>query len=206
MTLFVIFIIVIVAFILIGMVKIKIDVDLKGSQDIHLMIKILCFKFKLFPNISKNKAKFKNKRVKKISDIKKIKKNVEKKRSFIDILNIVKICLDPLPKSLIFLKKGIKIKNLNVNWCVATNDAFETAVQYGRCCSYFYAVLGSVCAVFNVKIGKIRIYPDFESEQPHFFASLRLEVSIGRIFVTILRYLIIIIIKLSSKIKKEIAK
>ena len=212
MTLFMTFVIVIVAFILIGMVKIKIDVDFKESQDIHLVIKILCFRFKLFPHVSKNKTKSKNKRINKSSDKqenppkKSTKKDVKKKRSFFDTLNVVKIFLDPLPKSLNFLRKGIKIKNLNVSWCVATDDAFETALQYGRCCSWFYAVLGSLCATFSVKIGRIRIYPDFESENPHFFVSLRLEVSVGRLFITTLGYLIIIIIKLSTKNKKERAK
>ena len=212
MSLFVTFIIVIVAFIFISMVKIKIDVDLKEGQDVHLLLKILCFKFKLFPHVEKNKTKSKNKRANKSSDKQKntsqksTKKDVKKKRSFFDILNIVKICLDPLPKSLSFLGKGIKIKNLNVSWCIATDDAFETALRYGRCCSCFYAVLGSLCATFSVKIGQIRIYPDFESENPHFFASLRLEVSVGRLFITTLSYLIIIIIKLSTKNKKERAK
>ena len=212
MTLLVIFIIVIVAFIFISMVKIKIDVDFKEDQDIHLLLKILCFKFKLFPHSAKNKTKSKNKRANRSSDkqektsTKSAKKDVKKKRSFFDILNIVKICLDPLPKSLRFLGKGIKIKNLNVSWCIATDDAFETALQYGRCCSCFYAVLGSLCATFSVKIGRIRIYPDFESESPHFFASLRIGVSVGRLFITTLGYLIIIIIKLSTRNKKERAK
>ena len=212
MTLLVIFIIVMVAFIFISMVKIKIDVDFKEGQDIHLLLKILCFKFKLFPHAAKNKTKSKNKRANKSSDKqentskKSAKKDVKKKRSFFDILNIVKIFLDPLPKSLNFLRKGIKIKNLNVSWCIATDDAFETALRYGRCCSCFYAVLGSLCATFSVKIGCIRIYPDFESENPHFFASLRLEVSVGRLFITTLGYLIIIIIKLSTRNKKERAK
>lgn len=212
MSLFVTFIIVIVAFIFISMVKIKIDVNFKESQDICLLLKILCFKFKLFPHAAKNKTKSKNKRANKSSDKQKntsqksTEKDVKKKRGFFDILNIVKICLDPLPKSLKFLGKGIKIKNLNVSWCIATDDAFETALRYGRCCSYFYAVLGSLCATFSVKIGQIRIYPDFESENPHFFASLRFEVSIGRLFITTLGYLIIIIIKLSTKNKKERAK
>ena len=212
MTLLVIFIIVIVAFIFVSMVKIKIDVDFKEDQDIHLLLKILCFKFKLFPHSAKNKTKSKNKRANRSSDkqektsTKSAKKDVKKKRSFFDILNIVKICLDPLPKSLRFLGKGIKIKNLNVSWCIATDDAFETALQYGRCCSCFYAVLGSLCATFSVKIGHIRIYPDFESENPHFFASLRIGVSVGRLFITTLGYLIIIIIKLSIRNKKERAK
>ena len=206
MSLFVTFIIVIVAFIFISMVKIKIDVNFKESQDICLLLKILCFKFKLFPHAAKNKRANKSSDKQKNTSQKSTEKDVKKKRGFFDILNIVKICLDPLPKSLKFLGKGIKIKNLNVSWCIATDDAFETALRYGRCCSYFYAVLGSLCATFSVKIGQIRIYPDFESENPHFFASLRFEVSIGRLFITTLGYLIIIIIKLSTKNKKERAK
>ncbi len=206
MSLFVTFIIVIVAFIFISMVKIKIDVNFKESQDICLLLKILCFKFKLFPHAAKNKRTNKSSDKQKNTSQKSTEKDVKKKRGFFDILNIVKICLDPLPKSLKFLGKGIKIKNLNVSWCIATDDAFETALRYGRCCSYFYAVLGSLCATFSVKIGQIRIYPDFESENPHFFASLRFEVSIGRLFITTLGYLIIIIIKLSTKNKKERAK
>lgn len=214
MIFFIIFIIVIVVFILIGMVKIKLDINFDEGKDSCCLLRILCFKFKLFPYSEKKKPKNKNietssaKKEKNSKDASKgnNKKGDKKKRSFSDILDMVKICLNPLPKSLNFLKKGIKIKNLNVTWCIATDDAFETALQYGRCCSCFYAVLGALGSIFNLQIGTIKIYPDFKNENPSCAVSLRIQVSIGRIFLTTLHYLIIITIKLLSKNKKESAK
>ena len=61
-------------------------------------------------------------------------------------------------------------------------------------------MVNSIC---NVKVDKIQIFPDFVNEKSYHIVSLRLQISIGRLLIGTLGYLVAIIIKFLSKNKKE---
>ena len=188
---------------------IKINVNFKFSEDkeFDCFLKVLFFKINLLPS-NKKKNKKKKSRVKNVNDTTNdkngsLKTKKKDKKSFIDVLQNVKIYIEPLPKFLRRLAKGIKIKNLNVVWCISTDDACETALKYARCCGYFYNVFRMVNSICNVKVDKIQIFPDFVNEKSYHIVSLRLQISIGRLLIGTLGYLVAIIIKFLSKNKKE---
>ena len=203
----IIFLIIIALFILIGMLKININFKFSEDKEFECFLKVLFFKVKLLPS-DKKKNKKKKSGVKNVNSIANDKKNdlkteKKKKKSFIDVLQNVKIYIEPLPKFLRRLAKGIKIKNLNVVWCISTDDACETALNYARCCGYFYNVFRMVNSICKVKVDKIRIFPDFTNENSYCIVFLRLQISIGRLLIGTLGYLVAIIIKYLNKNKKE---
>lgn len=203
----IIFLIIIALFILIGMLKININFKFSEDKEFECFLKVLFFKLKLLPSDNK-KNKKKKSRVKNVNNITNDKKNdlkteKKKKKSFIDVLQNVKIYIEPLPKFLKRLTRGIKIKNLSVIWCISNDDACETALNYARCCGYFYNVFRMVNSICKVKVDKIRIFPDFINENSYCIVFLRLQISIGRLLIGTLGYLVAIIIKYLSKNKKE---
>lgn len=210
MTVLIIFLIIIVLFILIGMIKINVNFSFSEDKQFDCFLKILFFKKKLLsPHKKKNKKK--KSKIKNINSAKNnkddkknsLKKEKKEKKSFTDVLQNIRIFIEPLPKCLRRLAKGIKIKNLSVVWCISTDDACETALKYARCCGCFYNVFRMVNSICEVKVDKIRIFPDFINENSYCVVVLRLQISIGRLLIVTLGYLVAIIIKYLNKNKRS---
>lgn len=192
------------------MIKINLSFSFSEDKEFNCFIKILFFKINLLPfsekktNKKKHRDKKNNKHVNNEDDKKNASKNKKKdKKSFIDTLKNVKIYIEPLPKFLKKLLRGVKIKHLSVVWCISTDDACETALQYARCCGCFYTLFGIVKSICSVKVDKIRIFPDFINENSYCIVFLRLQISVGRLLVCVLGYLVTVIIKFLNKNKKE---
>lgn len=210
MTVLIIFLIIIVLFILIGLVKINVDFNFSEDKQFDCFLRILFFKIRLLPSDKKKNKKKKpemrnvNSKINDKDDKNNsLKKEKKEKKSFTDVLQNVKIFVEPLPKFLRRLAKGIKIKRLSVVWCISTDDACKTALKYARCCGYFYNVFRLINSICEVKVDKIRIFPDFINENSYCVVFLRLQISIGRLLIGTLGYLMAIIIKYLNKNKKE---
>lgn len=189
----------IIAFIIaLGFISIKLDVVFGSEADFSVFLKVLFFKF----NISSKKTKKVKKKKKGKGKKKKLKEENEEppkeqeeqdlkkeKKEFSEILELVKMFLEPLPRFLKKLCEKIHIKDLNVVWMIATDDAAKTAINYGKYCGVFYGVLGILSNIFNVHIKKIRLYPDFIKEEPYYFVSFRLQTRIGVIIIAAISYL-----------------
>lgn len=204
-----ILLVVIVVFILICMVKINLNFKFSEDQEFDCCIRVLFFKMQLLPYSGGKRSKKKTS-TKKVNskDDKNSKKDALKtkkkdKKNFAEMVENIKFYVDPLPRSLKKLLNGIKIQNLRVIWCISTDDACETALQYARCCGLFYNSFRIVKSVCNVKVDKIRIFPDFINENAYCIVFFRLQISVGRILLCALGYLMTIIIKLLIKSKKE---
>lgn len=209
MIILIIFLPIIALFILIGMIKINLYFSFSEDRELNCFIKILFFKIMLLPfsgekRGNKKSCARKNRHVNS-EDSKKDASTDKKndKKSFIEILKNIQMYIEPLPKIFKKLFKGVKIKNLSVVWCISTDDACETALQYARCCGCFYNLFRMVKSICNVKVDKIRIFPDFINEKSYCIVFLRLQISIGRLLIFALWYLLTIIIKSLNKNKRS---
>ena len=202
-----ILLVIIVVFILICMVKINLNFKFSEDKEFDCFIKVLFFKMQLLPysgGEKKEKKKTNTKKEKNKEDKKDSEKAKKKdKKSLAEMVENIKFYVDPLPRSLKKLLNGIKIQNLRVIWCISTDDACETALQYARCCGLFYNSFRIVKSVCNVKVDKIRIFPDFINENAYCIVFFRLQISVGRILLCALGYLMTIIIKLLIKRKRS---
>ena len=179
--------------ILIGLVKLKLDVRYCGRDGMEVFFRVLFFKFKIFPK------KLGRKEVGNLKVCKKKKERKVKKKdgmNFKKLFKNFKIFLDPLPGTLKFLNKGFKIKNLEVDWSFAKGDAFDTAVEYGKICGLFFWALGVVFKVCSLSVKKINVVPDFVSERSSLFFVFRAQIGIGVVVCGFFKYLFEVILNL----------
>ena len=102
MMVLIIFLIIIALFILIGMIKINVNFKFSEDKGFDCFLKVLFFKINLLPS-NKKKNKKKKSRVKNVNDTTNdkngsLKTKKKDKKSFIDVLQNVKIYIEPLPK------------------------------------------------------------------------------------------------------------
>ena len=80
------------------------------------------------------------------------------------ISNIITIVF----KRLLWLAKRFKLKIFNFDLTIATDDAANTAIQYGEVCSVLYPLFSIIQSTFNVKSKSININADFNKTKWEF--------------------------------------
>lgn len=70
------------------------------------------------------------------------------------------------------------IRHFTLDITVASDNAANTAVEYGAVCSTVYPAVSAVCSLMKVRINHVNVYSDFERKEPEFYfsASVRLRV------------------------------
>lgn len=99
-----------------------------------------------------------------------------------EIFSFVKSLLKRLKKQL----GHIAVRRLCLNIRVASSDAAQTAVEYGAVCSAVYPALSFLDSVTDIKIKRINIFSDFNSEKSDFSFSVIIRIKI--IFLIILAF------------------
>lgn len=74
--------------------------------------------------------------------------------------------------------RHIKFDKVKIFIKVATNDAAQTAIEYGEVCGAVYSVLSEISALEKIKYKKIDISSDFESGVSEFDFSLKIRLCI----------------------------
>ena len=205
--------IILVVLCLIGLVKIKVLFVSKSDLFFKVCLKILFFKFQVFSNFGKELSVSKSKCVEKkdktlenlASKQQKSKRQQNRKRfSFFNKLNLISLLVGPTLKLLKFLNKGFKIKHFKINFELSGEDAYKTAIFYGKFCSYFYSLLKIFTGFCKVEVDQIQIVPNFKSETSNFNSSFYMQIAMGRLLTGLFIYVFTIIVKiLFSKINKN---
>lgn len=138
------------------------------------------------------------KKVKK-EKVKEVKEPEEKKMSAIEEM----LKTDGLGAVLSFIKQLIKIstraakrtfraftiKHLNLNIIVASDDAADTALNYGKMCAAVYPASGVLHSLVRIKKSDINISPSFLTTTSTVFFDIRLKVVPLRLIWMGLRFL-----------------
>ncbi len=185
---------------LLGAIPATVDVSLRMDAGFTAKLRLLGFSFSLFPPKEKHPkqkhGKKKPQEEKKTSPDK--RKETSSGRDFAELLGALRSFLDPLPTFLRLLRRGIRIRKFRVIWRIATDDAADTAIAYGRACSLFYPVLAIVDGLFDLSIERIRIYPDFLHEESFYSVSFRVRIRVWRLIFGSVRYLVSAVINLAK--------
>lgn len=161
----------IIALIILIILFTPLRLKLSYDKTLSAVIYIGFFKKTLFPKKEKKKTK------KKAADKKpQQKKTEEKEKPKFDISKILGIIKDVQKLVTDVLKdffKHLVINKLEISIIVATDNAADTAVNYGKCCSVVYPAISAVSSVSKCKKCSVDINPNFdEKEQTKFFAEL----------------------------------
>ncbi len=188
-----------VIFILLMLIKIKILVNVNSENETQIFLKIFIFKFKILPHSNKKKISHKQKLdVPAKHHSKELKKSnqVNLFKSFFEKSDLFFLILKPTIDLLIFLNKGFKIKKLNLELILASDDVFDTAVLHGRICNYFGVILKLIQSVFKIEVEKITISPNFLSDKLTYCFKCSMQIYFIRIVIGLFKYLIIVFIKI----------
>jgi len=102
--------------------------------------------------------------------------------AFIDIFNAVKTALDRFRRRLL-------IKELTLYYSAAGEDAAKTAMTFGAGNAVFSFLLPVLDRNFRVKKQDLRVFADFESTEPKFYANVRFSLAVWEAFYIVFAFL-----------------
>ena len=93
-------------------------------------------------------------------------KKVYNKKGIIGTIKYFANILVIILKKLLWLIKHFKFKNFNFNLTIASENAANTAIEYGSVCACVYPVLSLLESALDFKTKKINISADFDHTLP----------------------------------------
>ena len=175
-------IILVIIAVIISVFYIPVYFDINLGKENSVTLGYLLFKIRLFPNKKKKSEKPNPKKKEKTKAKEKPKPKKETTSSdFGEILDILKEQLPNIKKTTKKLFGAIKIKKLYVNWKIAAEDAFETAMNFGKLNGVFYVVYGMLSNILKIEPKQINIYPNFLTEESEINVKMRVLISPAKI-------------------------
>ena len=171
-------VVLVIAFLLL----LPICVDVSFDHDIVLKIKylgIILFDNKKQKKPKKTKAKTK----KQNADKSKQKKDnfilrTYKQKGLLGTISYFSELLSLIFKRLLRLLKHIKFRRFKLNITVATADAANTAIQYGKICAAVYPVVALLEANTDLKTKEINVSADFDKKKSEFKTSISIKTKV----------------------------
>ncbi len=126
-----------------------------------------------------------------MSDIKrylKIMFNKLKRDGLDSFLQALEFSVKRVKEVPVYFLKHIVIKKLKCTVAVASDDAAETAVSYGRACSYIYPIISVVTSYIKYKKLDINLYPDFDKKEDYVDIDLNVKIRMIYLISTLVKY------------------
>lgn len=135
------------------------------NEDFRCTLKIGFVKITLYPQKPKKKKKKKPEKTDKEqkSDEKK-KESLIKEKGISWLFDLIKKIADLAVGALKDFFRHIIVKKLALSISIAGNDAADTAVKYGYCCSAVYPAFGIIVGAVRCKKYGVDISPNFEEK------------------------------------------
>lgn len=196
-----------IVFLLALILMANISVNLEFKEDFKIAVKVLGIKVfdssKTKPEKKKNKHdKVKEEPTKEPQKKEnKIKEFVNSKRENLGTIGTLKYFLEVFKQVLLevlwFIKK-LKFNHFILNLTIATDDAANTAIEYGKVCAAIYPILSLITSNASVKFKEINISADFNKMAIDFDFSANVKVRIIYIIAVALK-----VFKIYRKLVKE---
>ncbi len=197
MTLFIIFICIIILITFILSLNIKLFIDLKNDSH-NFNLCFLLFKFNIFDFSLNQKKKKLNEDKSESEDIdsKNINKDkkIKEKKSFIEnvefIIDILKSVKGPLKRIL----KKIHISIDNIDIVVASDDAAQTSILYGKIFGFINSSIAFLSNFCTINKKKVLIAYDFNTDKLKYIVKIKIKLRIFVIIVCLISILFNIIV------------
>lgn len=168
----------------------SVSISFSFEEEVHLVIRYLFFRFSILPAKHKEKKPLPKQEG---SHAPQSPKKKEKKNLFKDILQekglkgflkILQEAAKLLGGSLRRLARHIRLKTFSLEIAVSTEDAAETAIQYGKVCSAVYPAASVVVSSTACSQYTVDIRPDFDSGSSRIRAGAELKVRVLFLLIT----------------------
>ena len=159
--LYILLVILLVIFLLLLM-----SVKLKASynEDFRCSLKIGFIKIQLYPQKPKKKKKPPKKDDEKSKHEEKKKESLIKEKGISWLFDLIKKISDLAVGALKDFFRHIIVKKLMLSISIAGDDAADTAVKYGYCCSAVYPAFGIIVGAVKCKSYGVDISPNFQEK------------------------------------------
>lgn len=144
---------------------IPVNLIVKWHEDLKCTLRIGIIPITLYPKKVKKTKKKKSKKSDKPQPKKtepKKEKNLLKEKGLSWFINLIKKIADLVKGALKDVFRHILIKEFMLSIKVAGDDAADTAVKYGYCCSAVYPAVGLIIGALKYKNYGVDIAPDFD--------------------------------------------
>lgn len=149
-------------------------------------------------NESQSRKK-KNLKSKKDNDLK------DKKDEIFEKIAFLKTILESSKKGLRHLVKGIYISDINLDFIVANEDAFEAAVNYGKINMITFNVISFIRVFFTISIEKVDITCKFNSSDSEYGGQCKIKLRPSTVILSAISIFYHYVINTNKK-KKESLK
>ena len=165
-------------FILILLIS-KIHILLDFKNEFSLKIRIWFFSYKFFPYEKKIVDKKSNKTEKKSKNNKEA--IVEKKTGLHGFIDTMKVILNLVSITRKKLLNYLIVEKFNLNIKVASEDAANTALEYGYACSIIYPAVNILMSYPRKSNYSINISPDFNEDKSLIVLSAKIGLKVWQI-------------------------
>ncbi len=194
--------------ILLILLLLPMTVDL--TFDSKLMLKIKYLGITLFDNqkrvpVKKSKKKKSKSTSKDDAPAKKdgFVKKTYKQKGLLGTINYFSDILVIVIKKLWWVVKRLKFRRFKLDIIIATADAADTAMQYGKICAAVYPIISLLQSVNDFKAKNINISADFDKTQSQFKTSIFVKTQVIYLLITVIGILVQFL-KLQRKEREKI--
>lgn len=173
----------------------SVTVDL--TFDSKLMLKIKYLGITLFDNqkrVSVKKSKKKKSKSSSNDDAPAKKdgfvKKTYKQKGLLGTINYFSDILVIVIKKLWWVVKRLKFRRFKLDIIIATADAADTAMQYGKICAAVYPIISLLQSVNDFKAKNINISADFDKTESQFKTSIFVKTQVIYLLITAIGILV----------------
>ena len=190
------FILITILAVILFILFLRVSIQLVYENELAVVLKVLCFKYTLFPKRKKlNVKKFSAKGIRrKLEKDKKIlnKKQVKEqnKKSNTGIVDTLKNAYEILSVLVSRLLKYLKIRVVRLDVVIATDDAAKTAIQYGLAVQTVQYLVTVLEQITNFKVKKncgINVSCDFLTEKSKLDLNIVMSLRVWQAIVILIR-------------------
>lgn len=169
-----------------------------SKENTYLLLKWLFIKYNIYPldEEKKKRKKLKAQKKQEKKDSKAVKKGKipkEKKKKHLfgeikplNFLRLMASVIGQMAKTAKTILRRTTFKNFNLEVSVGGEDAADSAIAYGKICSFTYPALGLLHANSKMKNPKVNIYADYQKEETEVYFSSRAKIPLIMLVISVL--------------------
>lgn len=156
-----IYILIAILLLLSALMFVPIGIKARYTDSFKCVLTVGFLKFSLYPKKPKIKEKSLANKASEDKKNPKPKKNIIKEKGISWLLDVIKKTANLAAGALKDFFRHIIVKDLLLSVKIAGDDAADTAVKYGGCCSVVYPAFGLLLGIVKYKNCGVDITPDF---------------------------------------------
>ena len=156
------------------MIPVHAVADYKDSFSLKIKF-LFFFKFDIFPMKEKKKEEKGEQEKPKKEKTSEATKKEKRKMTFEEMVDFIVDCVKKYGPGAKIILRNIRFYRLELYWKVTAEDAAECGMKYGKVCGWVSGVLGFFRNFMKIENPKIKIFPDFLSEEDEIYGGADIE-------------------------------